>query len=224
MPLSEPCRSIQAPSALEKLLPKMQRPPLNSATTIRHSLTGPRLSNFDWRGRSMGTPLFGGGRAMGSTSLSNWNFVTWSIWWYCCRWYRPARNRAGRNQAIGVCRRLSSIVAAYQELSKGTKTQELSDAGIGLSEHSNQRMFLSLDGSLPLESVGILHNCSSNSRSHRCIWTHNDWCLLLNCLMIKIDERSARRSINSPSPSDWIKFARVFHPSITLSDGRSPFT
>ena len=22
---------------------------------------GPRLSNFDWRGRSMGTPLFGGG-------------------------------------------------------------------------------------------------------------------------------------------------------------------
>ena len=44
------------------------------------------------------------------------------------------RRTVGRNQAIGVCRRLSSIVAAYQELSKGTKTQELSDAGIGLSE------------------------------------------------------------------------------------------
>ena len=44
---------------------------------------------------------------------------------------------------------MSSIVAAFQELSKGTKIQEQSDAGVGLSERSNPRMFLSLHISLP---------------------------------------------------------------------------
>ena len=48
-------------------------------------------------------------------------------------------------------------MAAFQELSKGTKIQEQSDADVGLSERSIPRMFLNLHISLPLKLVGLLH-------------------------------------------------------------------
>ena len=53
----------------------------------------------------MGTPPSGGGRAMGTPSLSNLNFGTWNVSCWC--WCSAARNRVGHNHAIGFSRRLS---------------------------------------------------------------------------------------------------------------------
>ena len=70
--------------------------------------TEPRLRNFDCGGKSMGALPSGGGRTMGTPSLSNLNFVTWNVSCWC--WWSAARNRAGHNQAIDFSRRLSWIV------------------------------------------------------------------------------------------------------------------